>query len=51
MERIKTSNPDLTLYNGFDEMYLAGLSMGADGAIGSTFNFMAEKFIKNIRII
>ena len=26
---------------GADEMLLAGLSMGADGAVGSTYNFMA----------
>ena len=26
-------------------MLLSGLSMGADGGIGSTYNFMAEKFI------
>lgn len=45
LERIKTSDAGLTVFNGFDEMFLAGLSMGADGAIGSTFNFMADKFI------
>jgi N-acetylneuraminate lyase len=45
LERIKNSDPDITIYNGLDEMYLAGLSTGADGAIGSTFNFMAEKYI------
>ena len=27
-------------------MFLAGLSMGADGAIGSTYNFMADKFVQ-----
>ena len=27
-------------------MFLAGLSMGADGAIGSTYNFMGDKFLK-----
>ena len=46
LERFKTAFPDKVIYNGYDEMFLAGLSMGADGAIGSTFNFMAEKFIK-----
>lgn len=34
------------VYNGFDEIFLAGLSMGADGGIGSTYNFMADKFVK-----
>ena len=46
MERIHASFPDKVVFNGYDEMFLAGLSMGADGGIGSTYNFMAEKFIK-----
>lgn len=46
LEQFKTTYPDKVIYNGYDEMFLAGLSMGADGAIGSTFNFMAEKYIK-----
>jgi N-acetylneuraminate lyase len=45
MERIRQSFPHKSIYNGLDEMFLAGLSMGADGGIGSTYNFMAEKFI------
>ena len=36
----------VTVFNGFDEMCLGGLAMGADGAIGSTYNFMGDKFIK-----
>jgi len=46
LEQFKTAFPHKIFYNGFDEMFLAGLSMGADGGIGSTYNFMAEKFIK-----
>jgi N-acetylneuraminate lyase len=46
MEQIKTANPDLIVYNGYDEMYLAGLSFGADGAIGSTYNIMGKLFIQ-----
>lgn len=46
LEQCKTAFPDKIVYNGFDEMFLAGISMGADGGIGSTYNFMAEKFIK-----
>ncbi len=46
LEQFKTAFPRKVFYNGFDEMFLAGLSMGADGGIGSTYNFMAEKFIK-----
>ena len=46
LRQFKRAFPDKTIFNGFDETFLAGLSMGADGAIGSTFNFMAEKFIR-----
>lgn len=46
LEQCKTRFPDKIVYNGFDEMFLAGLSMGADGGIGSTYNFMADKFVK-----
>lgn len=46
MQQFKALYPDKVVYNGYDEMFMAGLAMGADGAIGSTFNFMAEKFIR-----
>ncbi|MGI6279242.1 MAG: N-acetylneuraminate lyase [Acutalibacteraceae bacterium] len=46
MEQFKSAFPEKLVYNGYDEMFLAGLAMGADGGIGSTYNFMAEKFIK-----
>ncbi len=45
MERCKALYPDKLIYNGYDEMLLSGLSMGADGGIGSTYNFMADKFV------
>ena len=51
MERIIAKFPDKVMYNGFDEMFLAGISMGADGGIGSTYNFMAEKFIKMQKLV
>lgn len=38
LERIKDCHPDLAVWNGYDEMLLAGLVMGADGAVGSTYN-------------
>lgn len=46
MEQCKSNFPEKIVYNGFDEMFLAGLSMGADGGVGSTYNFMADKFVK-----
>lgn len=45
MEQIKSAYPHKVIYNGYDEMFMAGLSMGADGGIGSTYNFMADKFV------
>jgi len=50
MEQFKTAFPKKMVYNGYDETFLAGLAMGADGAIGSTFNFMADKFMKILEL-
>lgn len=46
LNQFKTLDREIVVYNGFDETLLAGLSMGADGAIGSTYNFMGKKFKK-----
>jgi N-acetylneuraminate lyase len=35
---------DFLIFNGHDEVYAAGAMMGADGAIGSTFNMMPQLF-------
>lgn len=48
LNQFKKLNREIVVYNGFDETLLAGLSMGADGAIGSTYNFMGKKFKKII---
>lgn len=50
LEEFKKNFPDRLVYNGFDEMFLSGISMGADGGIGSTYNFMAEKYIDIMRL-
>ena len=42
LEQIKTLHPELVVWNGFDEMLSAGLVMGADGGIGSTYNCMPK---------
>ena len=44
LERIKDKNPDLIVYGGYDEVYLGARILGADGAIGSTFNFTLPLF-------
>ena len=46
LNQFKKLDREIVVYNGFDETLLAGLSMGADGAIGSTYNFMGKKFKK-----
>lgn len=46
MERIKALNPKLIMMNGFDETMVAGMALGADGSIGSTFNFMYPHYKK-----
>ena len=46
MERIKNLKPSLRILNGFDETMVAGLALGADGSIGSTFNFMFPHYKK-----
>ncbi len=46
LRQFRSAFPDKVMLNGFDEMLLAGLSLGANGAIGSTYNFMPEKFIR-----
>lgn len=45
LEKIRRRFPDLKIYNGHDEVMLNALPIGIDGAIGSTFNVMAPKFI------
>lgn len=50
LEQFKTRFPDRLVFNGFDEMLLSGLVMGADGGIGSTYNFMAEKYVQLYRL-
>lgn len=42
LERFKHLKRELLVFNGYDEMLLGGLAMGADGGIGSTYNFMSK---------
>lgn len=44
MEQLVRANPDKLIFNGYDETALAGLAMGACGAIGSTLNVQGYKF-------
>lgn len=40
------TNGEMNVINGPDEMLLLGLSAGADGGIGTTYNFMLDKYLK-----
>ena len=45
MERVKKLSGKF-VYSGKDECFLSALAAGADGAIGTTFNFMVDKYIR-----
>lgn len=45
LERMRQARPDAVIYNGSDEMCLAGFATGAQGAIGTTYNFMGDLFV------
>ena len=51
LDRLRRHNPDALVYNGYDEMCLAGLCMGAQGAIGTTYNFMGDLFVEIARLV
>ncbi len=46
LRNIKISDPDLIVYNGFDEMCICGMAMGCDGAIGSTYNLLGPIILR-----
>jgi len=45
LERMRSAFPEIAIFNGYDEACLAGLAMGADGAIGTTYNIMGDLFV------
>ena len=47
LERLKTDFPDKSFFMGSDQALAAGLAMGADGGIGSTYTALAPR-IKGI---
>lgn len=44
LSKIRAAYPDLCLLNGFDEIFINALPVGIQGAIGSTYNIMSDKF-------
>lgn len=44
-EMLRRKAPEKVLLHGFDETLLAGLALGADGGIGSTYNVQPERIL------
>ena len=43
---VELNGGDINVINGPDEMLILGLTMGADGGIGSTYNLLPDRFLK-----
>ena len=48
LECIRLDDGKWNILHGYDELLLAGLSFGVKGAVGSTYNFMAQLYYKLI---
>ncbi len=46
LNRLVNTYPAKVFYNGSDEMLLSGLAAGAQGGIGTTYNFMPDLMVK-----
>ena len=46
LNRLVSAYPEKVFYNGVDEMLLSGLSAGAHGGIGTTYNFMPDLMVR-----
>lgn len=46
LSRLRKKYPELCLLSGFDEIFINALPVGIQGAIGSTYNIMPEKFLE-----
>ncbi|NBK21079.1 MAG: N-acetylneuraminate lyase [Spirochaetia bacterium] len=46
LERMRDAFPKKIYFNGFDEMFLSSLVVGAQAAIGTTVNLFAPRFLK-----
>lgn len=46
LQQMKSLYPEKSIFIGHDEIYLSALSVGVNAGIGSTYNIMANKFVK-----
>ena len=45
LERVLKKYPEKSIFCGHDELFLSACAIGVEAGIGSTYNFMAEKFV------
>lgn len=48
MEQVKTDSGTY-VYSGKDECFISAIAMGADGGIGTTYNFMVSKYVRILK--
>lgn len=51
LQRVLKKYPEKSVFCGHDELFLSASAVGAEAAIGSSFNFMAEKFVKMQKLL
>lgn len=51
LQRVLEKYPEKSVFCGHDELFLSAAAVGVQAGIGSTFNFMAEKFVKIQKLV
>ncbi|MDC7288202.1 N-acetylneuraminate lyase [Blautia schinkii] len=51
LQRVLEEYPEKSVFCGHDELFLSAAAVGVQAGIGSTFNFMAEKFVKIQKLV
>ena len=51
LQRVIEEYPEKSVFCGHDELFLSATAVGVRAGIGSTFNFMAEKFVKIQKLV
>lgn len=51
LQRVLEEYPEKSVFCGHDELFLSAAAVGVRAGIGSTFNFMAEKFVKIQKLV
>lgn len=51
LQRVIEKYPQKSIFCGHDELFLSATAVGVKAGIGSTFNFMADKFVKLQKLV